>query len=122
MTQDIQNLTNEQLVELYDNLREDESQVKTDKKFVADEILLRLKKDGEVWGYYSVGKRVLKTIVLSDNKYEELRLAKELGATKEVVDQDKLKRLVNAGVKLPGEIRVTVSPNIRNISQEKSEI
>lgn len=109
----LENLKNEELAELYDNLREDESNIKVEKKFVGEEVLNRLKHSGEVWGHYSISKRVLKTIVLSDNEDEELRIAKELGATKEVVDQSKLKALMNKGVKLPGKIVEIESPIVK---------
>ncbi len=100
---DIQKITKEQLVELYAQTCELESEVKSQKRAISDELWERIKGSGEVVGEYSVNKITRRYFKA------ELEQAKELGATKEVVDKTALRKLYEKGA----DIEHSVSKYVR---------
>lgn len=114
-TTNIEKLTKEELVEAYTDASTQEEQIVAEKVMLREEILRRLEGDGEVIGNYSVtrAKRYSFTATVEE--------AKELGAVKEAVDQMVLKKLYLKGAKIPGEVKITEYPLIKNIAQEKTE-
>lgn len=90
----------EELVELRENINHRLEDLKASLSVFSDEILLRLKQDklqGTVVGDRAISmvRRVSFDVTLTQ--------AKELGAVKEAIDQDVLKKLDKAGVSIPNK-------------------
>ncbi len=112
----LEEMTKEQLVQLYADACVEEEEIVATKTVLREEILRRLKGDGEVIGDYSVtrAKRYSFTATVEQ--------AREFGAVKEAVDQTALKKLYLKGAKIPGEVKITEYPIIKNILEEKAKV
>jgi len=99
----------EKLVKFYVEARDRAGTLEATRRIVGEELLGRIKDDGEVIGNYGVAKR---------KRYNwkiDLEKARELGATKteEKIDNDALRKLLDNGVKI--EHTVTEWPDVREI-------
>ncbi len=101
--QDIQQATKEQLVDRYMEIGYKEEELAAEKQVLKEELLSRMKDDAEKIGDFLVTK-------VSQKRYSFGKItvdqARDLGATKETVDNDTLKTLFLRGVKLPIEVTV----------------
>lgn len=102
-SQQIANATKEQLVERYIELGYKTEEIEAEKQVLKEEILARLKDNGEVIGHYTV-TRVKKNLY----KFGTMTIeqARDFGAVKEMVDNKVLEGLYQKGVKLPVETTV----------------
>lgn len=103
-----------ELIERHDQLSYKEEEIKAEKQLIREELASRMKHEQEIYGSYSVSKQKrysFPTITLDK--------AKEIGASKEVKDDMKLKRIYLAGGKVDATITEYIV--IRNIDQEKTE-
>ena len=102
----------EQLVEAYLDVGRREEEVAAEKQAIKEEILTRMDTDSEVVGNYSVtkAKRVSFSVTLDQ--------ARSLGAIKEAVDNDALKKMAAGGTEIPG-MKVSLYPVIRELGKVK---
>jgi alpha-amylase/alpha-mannosidase (GH57 family) len=115
--EDLLKLSKEDLIEKLTEFDIKEKESMENMVMIRQELLTRLeeaKKDGELIGEYAIKKQ---TRVSFKTTLDE---AKELGAVKEAVNTDTLKRLYNQGIQVPG-VSVTVYLAVRRISQEEGE-
>jgi hypothetical protein len=114
--QDIAQASKEELVNRYLNLGYKEEEIAAEKQVLKEEIVSRIKDNGEVIGDYNVTKVERTTY----NFKMTLEQARDLGAVKETVDNDTLKKLYLKKVKLPVEptITTTIYPLIKEIERQ----
>lgn len=112
-------LSKEKLVEKLQEFNLEEEQIMASMVMIREEILARFeeeKKDGELIGEYEVSRRV------RVNVKTPIEVARELGATKteEKVDNTKIKKIYQSGVKVEG---VTEKPylSVRRVQQDEQE-
>ena len=105
-------LSKEKLVEIHETTRYILEQLDSQSKIIREELGNRIKGDGEVIGNYAVTKVKMVTFPEVD-----LEKAKELGAVKEAIDANILKRLLSKGAKIPAKIVKYV--RIKEISLSK---
>ena len=115
--EDLLTLSKEKLIEKLEEFNIKNEEVMANMVMIREELLHRLeeeKKDGERIGEYAVtkAKRVSFKTTLEE--------AKELGAIKEAVNTDTLKRLYNKGIEVPG-VSVTTYLSVRRLKQEEAE-
>jgi len=103
LPEQIAKATKEQLVERYLELGYKIEEVEAERQILKEEILLKLKDNGEVIGHYTVTR-------VKQQRYNFGKItvdqARDIGAVKEQVDNDVLKKLYLSGVKLPVETTV----------------
>ena len=106
--------TKEQLIQAYLDVGRKEEEIAGEKQAIKEEILARMDTDSEIVGNYSVtrAKRVSFSVTIDQ--------ARDLGAIKEAVDNDALKKMAAGGMEIPG-MKVSVYPVIRDIGQEKEK-
>ena len=100
------------LCEAHENLSHEMEDLDAEKKAIRDEVLSRMKDDGELHGDFTV-TRVKKTN-WTGVKVEQV---KALGAVKEAVDTAKLSKLYKSGAKLPVEPSIVIYPLIKRLEQ-----
>ncbi len=94
---DPQKITKEELVELYANLTEQWDDLKVQIDEIRSLLLEKLSGDGEVVGDYQL-KRTRRLVFFPNLKpKEKVEIAKSLGATKDALDTQKLKKLYKEG-------------------------
>lgn len=101
--QDLAQATKEQLVERYVQLGTIAEELEAEKLVLKEEILARLKNNGEVIGDYTVTRVKQQRFNFGKVTVEE---ARPFGAVKETVDNEVLKKLYTKGIKLPFEVMV----------------
>lgn len=108
----LENKTKEELIQLYLESRETRDNAEAQMSVVRDEIKLRLKDDGEVWGSYTVSKTKRYTFPTCT-----ISQAEEYGAvkTKTEVDVAVLKKLYLKGAKLPFKPEISENIIIREV-------
>ncbi len=106
--------TKEQLVEAYIRIGMKEEEVKAEKDALKEELLSRMDTDSEIVGQYSVtrARRVSFSTTIDQ--------ARDLGAIKEAVDNDALKKMAANGMEIPG-MKVTVYPLVRDLNKVKEK-
>ncbi len=106
------NATNEELVQAYIDAGIKEEELKAEKDAIKEELLARMKTDAMMVGSYAVNKikRVSFKTTIDD--------ARNLGAVKEAVDTDVLKKLYQNGVDVPGSA-VTVYIQVREVTKKE---
>ena len=121
-------MTDQQIIEAYDNILTEEEQILAEKKVLRDEIFARVPNNGGVLGHYTVTKAQKFTPVIPTKKEEKetaMAALKLLGAVKvvtmEKVDNDIIESLYNKGIKLPIEVKITSYPILNEIEQPKNE-
>lgn len=117
----LDNLTNAQLAEAYDSVRSQEEEVASTKKVLAEEILTRLKGDGEVMGAFTVSRvKKYSLDIPTKEKKDALVKLKDFGIVKTVeqLDATLVKTMALKGVVFPYPIKVTEYPNVKALSQE----
>ena len=102
----------EELIEIYCMARDIKGVAAATGKAIGEEILDRLKGDAEVVGDYSVTRVKRRAFRV------KLEKAKELGATKTVVDQKVLGKLAKKGVEIPGSYEYSY-PLIKHIKKNE---
>ena len=114
---DLLKLSKEKLIDKLQEFNLQEEQVMASMVMIREELLARLteeKKDGELIGEYSVTKAT------RINFKTTLEQAGELGAVKQAVDTEALRKLHNKGIKIPGT-SITIYLSVRRISQDEQE-
>ncbi len=114
---DLTKLSNEDLAQRLEDLGIKEEEVVAEKVMIKEEIMVRLeekKMDGMIAGAYQFIKTVRMAFKTS------LDQARELGATKEAVDNAKLTKLVKSGVEVPGA-GTTVYLQVRKLKVKEEE-
>jgi len=112
MEKNISEYTQEELCNLYDEMKVSLEQLDAGQKVIREELLMRMKDDSEIYGEWSV-TRVDKKL-WSKVTVDEVR---ELGAVKTVesVDTTKLNKLWKSGAKLPVEPTIISYPLIKRV-------
>lgn len=117
----LDNLTNAQLVDAYDNARNQEDEIASTKKVLAEEILARLKGDGEIMGAFTVSRvKKYSLDIPTKEKKDALTKLKDFGIVKTVeqLDATLVKTMALKGVEFPYPVKVTEYPNVKALSQE----
>ena len=115
MPEDVIELSKKELVEKLSELNFREEDIKAEMVMIRTELLHRLteeKKDGELIGEYSITRAKRTTFVTT------IAEAEPLGAVKQAVDTEALRKLVSKGITVPGKV-VTEYLSVRRISQEE---
>ena len=115
--EDLIKLSKEKLIDKLQAFNLEEEQIMASMVMIRTEILARLeeeKVDGCLVGEYSVTK------ASRINFKTTLEQAQELGAIKQAVDTDVLRKLHNKGIKVPGT-SITIYLSVRRISQDEQE-
>lgn len=114
---DLLKLSKENLIEKLQEFNLQEEQIMASLVMIREELLHRLeeeKKDGELIGEYSVTKASRISFKTT------LEQALELGAVKQAVDSEALRKLHNKGIKVPGT-SVTIYLSVRRLKQDEQE-
>lgn len=113
--QDIAQATKEQLVDRFLELGYKIEEIEAEKQVLKEEILTRVKDNGETIGHYNVTKVTRTNYNFSGITIDQ---ARDIGAIKESVDNDILKKMYLSKVKLPVEPTVTTVtyPLIKDIA------
>lgn len=109
-------MTYEELLEMRDQANHAIEQIQAGMKVVNDELMIRLANEGlsgKIIGNWGISKA---TRYSFETTLEE---AKELGATKEAVDTTKLKKLLTAGVAIPG-VKKSEYILVREVEKDKA--
>jgi len=115
--EDLIKLSKEKLIDKLQEFNLQEEQVMASMVMIRTEILARLEEekiDGCLVGEYSVTKAKRVSFKTS------LEEAQELGAIKQAVDINTLRKLHNKGIKVPGT-SITIYLSVRRISQDEAE-
>ncbi len=112
--QDIKKATKEQLVDRYLEIGYQTEELEAERQEIKNELLAQLKGDGEKIGRFSVTRVKQKRYDFSKITLEQ---ARDLGATKEQIDNNVLKKLVEKNVDLPAPVAISIIeyPLIRNL-------
>jgi regulator of replication initiation timing len=113
----VSEMSKEELLEAFEQTKENVELLSAQRQEMQTILLTMIEGNGEVIGNHQVTKSRRLSYFPELKAKEKLQKAKEFGAVKEAIDNDKLKKMLEKGVEIP--FSVTEYLIVKDISQKE---
>jgi hypothetical protein len=115
----VSEMSKEELLEAFEQTKENVELLSAQRQALQELLIPQIEGNGEVIGHRQITKSRRLSYFPSLKPKDKLQKAKDLGAVKDAIDNDKLKSLLEKGIDIP--FSVTEYLIVKEVSQKESE-